>query len=73
MAKTKEEINENNEINDLSLEQAFDKIEELLSEMGSEDVPLEKSFDLYKKGMELLNHCNNKIDKVEKQVKELSE
>lgn len=63
---------ENRNIDELSLEQAFLKIDELMNEMSDEDIPLEKSFELYKEGMDLLNHCNNKIDKVEKQIKELS-
>lgn len=58
---------------DLSLEQAFEKIDELMREMSEEDIPLEKTFELYKQGMELLNYCNGKIDKVEKQIKELSD
>lgn len=58
-------------IDELSLEQAFEKIDEIMGEMSKSDIPLEESFELYKKGMELLNHCNVKIDKVEKQVKEL--
>ena len=58
---------------ELSLEQAFAKIDELMREMSEEDIPLEKTFDLYKQGMELLNFCNLKIDKVEKQIKELSD
>lgn len=59
-------------IEELSLEQAFIKIDELMNEMSDEDIPLEKSFELYKQGMDLLNHCNGKIDKVEKQIKELN-
>lgn len=64
--------NESLNIDELSLEQAFSKIDELMNEMADEDIPLEKSFELYKQGMDLLNHCNSKIDKVEKQIKELN-
>lgn len=71
MSKATENDVMNNE--ELSLEQAFAKIDELMREMSEEDIPLEKTFDLYKQGMELLNFCNLKIDKVEKQIKELSD
>lgn len=64
-------ICEDMKIDELSLEQAFDKIDELMNKMSENDIPLEESFELYKKGMELLNHCNSKIEKVEKQVKEI--
>lgn len=65
----KEEITE---FGNLSLEQAFDKINDVMTEMSDGDIPLEKSFELYKQGMELLNHCSKKIDKVEKEIEILS-
>ncbi len=60
------------EIKDLSLEQAFVRLEETISRLESEDITLEESFAEYKMGMELLKHCNDSIDKVEKQVMMLS-
>ena len=60
------------EIKELSLEQAFEEINNVMNEMSEEDVPLEKTFELYKQGMELLNHCSEKIDKVEKEIEILS-
>lgn len=53
---------------ELSLEEHFDEIETLLKEMERDDISLEKSFELYEKGMKLLKSCNEKIDKVEKKV-----
>lgn len=60
------------EIKDLSLEQAFVRLEDTISRLESEDITLEESFAEYKAGMELLKHCNDSIDKVEKQVMMLS-
>ena len=54
--------------NDLSLEEHFNEIELLLADMERDDISLEKSFELYEKGMKLLKSCNEKIDKVEKKV-----
>ena len=54
--------------NDLSLEEHFNEIEMLLADMERDDISLEKSFELYEKGMKLLKSCNEKIDKVEKKV-----
>jgi len=59
-------------IDELSLEEGFDKIEEIMNEMSDEDVSLEESFEKYKLGMELLKHCSDKIDAVEKQIQILS-
>lgn len=44
----------------------------LLQSMEQED-SLEKSFALYKQGVELVKQANDSIDKIEKQVKVLDE
>ncbi|MCR5785801.1 MAG: exodeoxyribonuclease VII small subunit [Eubacterium sp.] len=58
---------------DLSLEEAFSKIEESLAKMEEEDVSLEDSFKLYEEGLGLVKICNDKIDRVEKQMIVLGE
>lgn len=50
------------------LEELFENLEEVIGKLEGEDVNLEESFQLYKKGMELLNQCNTVIDAVEKKV-----
>lgn len=60
------------EIEKMSLEQAFEQLEETIAKLESEDITLEDSFLAYKEGMDILKHCNNSIDKVEKQVLMLS-
>lgn len=56
----------------LSLEEAFEKLDETIQKMESEDVTLEQSFALYKDGIELVEKCSKEIDLVEKKVLELS-
>ena len=63
-------VNENGE--ELSIEDAFGRIRELLGEMEQEDVPLEKTFENYEKGIGLLRYCSEKIDLVEKKVQKLN-
>ncbi len=58
---------------ELSLEEAFTKIEENLTAMESGDISLEDSFKLYEEGLQLVKSCNDKIDRVEKQMITLSE
>lgn len=53
---------------ELSLEEAFVRIEETIANLEEEETTLEESFLAYQKGMQLLQYCNEKIDKVEKQV-----
>ena len=56
----------------LTIEEAFVKLDETIKEMESDDVSLERSFALYKEGMELIEACGKEIDTVEKKVLELS-
>lgn len=55
------------------LEEAFDRIENLLEKLNDRDVSLEESFTLYQEGMKLLKQCNEKIDRVEKQMLQIDE
>lgn len=56
-----------------TLEQVFDKLEETIGKLEQEDILLEESFKLYKEGMKLIKSCNDRIDKVEKEVLKLNE
>lgn len=56
------------ELSDLSIEDAFKKLEQTVKKLESEDITLEDSFQAYKDGMETLQYCNKMIDKVEKKV-----
>ena len=52
-----------------TIEENFTKLEEIIEKMESEDVTLETSFDSYSNGLKLIKDCNDKIDKVEKEMK----
>ena len=58
---------------DKSLEEVIESLDEVMGELENDGVSLEDSFRLYNQGMELLKVCNDKIDKVEKQIKILDE
>ena len=51
-----------------TLEEMFTQLESVIKTMEQGDVSLEETFDLYHKGMNLLKSCNDKIDKVEKNM-----
>ena len=59
--------------NDFKLEEAFEKLDEMLDILESPDISLEESFEVYKEGMTLLTKCNETIDQVEKKVLKLTE
>ena len=46
----------------------LEQLEQVMETMESSELSLEQSFDLYKKGMDLLLQCNQAIDKVEKEL-----
>lgn len=56
---------------ELSLEENFARLEELVELLESEDISLEEAFQAYSQGMEVIKKCNERIDKVEKQVLKL--
>jgi len=58
---------------EMKLEEAFEKLNQLMETLEKSDVSLEDSFTLYQEGMKLLKKCNDSIDKVEKQLIILSE
>ena len=47
-------------------------LEQLFSEL-EEESSLEKSFQLYHRGMDMLKACSDRIDRVEKQIQVLDE
>lgn len=56
-----------------SLEENFEKLEETIALLESDDISLEDAFQAYSQGMTLLKACNEQIDRVEKKVLILSE
>lgn len=58
---------------ELTLEEAFEILEETVARLEAEDITLEDAFKEYQQGMEILKYCSDKIDKVEKKVLKISE
>lgn len=56
-----------------SLGELFAGLEEVIGKLEQDDVSLEESFSFYHRGMDLLKMCNDKIDRVEKQMQILDE
>ena len=53
---------------ELTLEEAFLRLEEVTRALEDENISLEESFAVYQKGMELLKYCSESIDIVKKKV-----
>lgn len=66
-----EENNTGNNMNNtenVGIEDNFEQLEDIISKMQSDRITLEQSFELYNKGLSLVQDCNNQIDKIEKQI-----
>ena len=57
---------------ELTLDETFERLETAIGKLEQEDISLEESFRVYKEGMKLIKSCNEKIDKVEKEVLKLN-
>ena len=51
-----------------TLEQSFEKLEQIIGNLENGDVSLEDSFNLYNEGMKLIQNSNQQLDKVEKKI-----
>lgn len=58
---------------DTTLEDAFRMLDSLIAKMEERELPLEESFAFYKKGLELVEFCNGKIEKVECDIRKVTE
>ena len=46
---------------EMKLEEAFEKLDDMLAELESGDISLEECFERYQEGMKLLKQCNDII------------
>lgn len=66
----KAELNESvgKEMEELSIEELFGRLEEIMDHLEDGTVSLEDSFGYYETGMKLVKACSGKLDRVEKQI-----
>lgn len=53
---------------ELSVEETFLQLDEILEKLESSDTTLEEAFACYEEGIRLVKTCTEKIDRVEKQM-----
>ncbi|HBG28748.1 MAG: exodeoxyribonuclease VII small subunit [Planctomycetes bacterium GWF2_41_51] len=66
------EKKENNDISNLSFEQAIKKLTEIVSKIEDGQISLEQSLSQYEQGMELIQYCRGILQKAEKKIEEIS-
>ena len=60
------------DLEQMSIEEGFIDMEGIITQLESTDISLEDAFHLYEQGMHLVKACNDKIDRVEKQVLQIN-
>lgn len=73
MADAAKKKKETSEELSMTVEEAFQKLDELAEKLESRETSLEDSFQLYAQGMELLKYCSSKLDTVEKKMLQMNE
>ena len=58
---------------EITLEAAFEKLENAIEQLEQENISLEDSFKVFQEGMKMVQICNEKISKVDKAVLVLTE
>ena len=58
-------------IAELTFEDNLKKLEEIVEQLESGEIDLEKSVELYEQGMLIKNNCELKLKKVELQIKKI--
>lgn len=57
----------------MTVEKCFEELGEVLKKLEDENTGLEESFKLYEEGLKLVNTARQSIDRVEKDLKVLTE
>lgn len=57
----------------VSVEEAFAQLSDIVEKMDEPEVTLEESMQLYRRGIELLNQCGDTLDRIEKEMITLTE
>lgn len=66
-------MEQKNNKKEMGLEERFAAIELILDQMEDENVTLDESFELYKKGMEQIKAANQALDQIEKAMLVMNE
>ena len=73
MVWRKEESMDNQNEKKPTLEEAFTRIEAILTQMEQPEISLEESFSLYQQGVLQIKKCGTILDEVEKKMQILGE
>lgn len=55
----------------LSFEEALNELDKIVQQLEKDDVPLNRSVELYERGVELSKKCSDLLEKAELKIKEV--
>lgn len=70
--ETPEKIEEENRLGDLTIEEVLTLLDKVIDQLENGEGSLEEAFENYESGMKMVKSCNDKIERIEKQVLVLS-
>jgi exodeoxyribonuclease VII small subunit len=59
--------------NNLSFEEAYAELEQIITRLEAGDLPLDESVTLYERGRKLSEHCQTLLDKAELRISQLAD
>jgi exodeoxyribonuclease VII small subunit len=62
-----------NNITKLTFEQAIKQLTDIVGKIEQGEIPLQDSLNQYEKGMVLIKHCKDILQKAEKRIEKISE
>jgi len=66
------ERKQRDDISKLTFEQAIHQLKDIVSKIEQGEIPLQDSLDQYEKGMALIKHCRDILQKAEKRIEKIS-
>lgn len=65
-------MTDQNDVDKLTFEQAYQKLEETVQKLEAGDLPLAEALALYQRGMALAQHCGLQLDEAELSIQTLT-
>lgn len=72
MAEDTQNMDTADTLQDVSIEEALARLDEIAAELENTDTGLKESMELYSEGVQLINRCRNYLCDVEKEMITLS-
>ena len=71
MSSKIEKLNQGNSVKELTYEQAFVQLQEIVEALESEELSLDEALEFFGRGQELIHHCTNLLDQTELKVQQI--